>query len=209
MGGVVNSFPASLSSSCWLVNVLHIISCLPTETFYYYSAEFMSSTAASCQYKRGNQQNQANHSLLNYMHRNFYIFNTAPFLIYPTTRVSHHLQNVYICSHTDHQSIVILFLYQLAYHSCMVNPQRSFTFVKTIYLYTWRSIHFYNIDVIICILCSLMKSGVTQVIFIVYNNLHSADKHFSWTKSTIMMMLHSYMQTGSACTSAPCTACQA
>lgn len=92
-----------------------------------------------------------------------------------------------------------LVLYQLAYHSCMVNPQRSFAFVKTIYLYTWRSIHFYNIDVIICILCSLMKSGVTQVIFIVYNNLHSADKHFSWTKGTIMMMLHSYMQTGSAC----------
>lgn len=108
MGGIVNNFPGSLSSSCWLVKVLHIISCLPTETYYYYSAEFMSSTAASCQYKRGNQQNQANHSLLNYMHRNFYIFNTAPFLIYPTTRVSHHLQNVYICSQTDHQSIVIL-----------------------------------------------------------------------------------------------------
>jgi len=173
----------------------------------------MSSTAASCQYKRGNQQNQANHSLLNYMHRNFYIFNTAPFLIYPTTRVSHHLQNVYICSQTDHQSIVILstsrFVSIGIYHSCMVNPQHSFVFVKTIYLYTWRSIHFYNIDVIICILCSLMKSGVTRVIFIVYNNLHSADIHFSWTKSTIMIKLHSYMQTGSACMHLSSLYCQA
>ena len=74
------------------------------------------------------------HSHLGYT-ENFYIFNTAPFLIYPTTTVEPSFTRSVLCSQTDPQSIVILSASLFLYHSCTVIPQHSFVHVCQDYLF--------------------------------------------------------------------------